>query len=267
MAKNNHQVSPIETLAIGSNVKINNAKSGENELPWQIEMTPVDSLRPAKRNARTHSKRQIREISDSIRRYGVMCPIIADEKKQIVAGHARVEASKNLGLKHLPVIQVSHLSEAELRAYTLADNALAAKSGWDRRSLAVELKELQIALPEIDLDISATGFDPGEVDTILLDFADNEPSPADELPGPEDQTVAQKGDLFKLGDHRLFVGDARDEQAFIRLMHGRRAEMTFLGPPYNVKIHGHTGGRGRVKTSRICVCFRRNDPSTVRAIS
>jgi hypothetical protein len=81
----------------------------------------------------------------------------------------------------------------------------------------------------------------------LLDFADNKPGPADELPEPKDQTIAQKGDLFELGGHRLLVGDARDEQAFIRLMQGRRAEMAFLDPPYNVKVHGHTGGRGRVK--------------------
>jgi DNA modification methylase len=113
--------------------------------------------------------------------------------------------------------------------------------------LALELKELQIALPEFNLDISATGFNPDEIDSILLDFPDGEPGPADEVPEPEANTIAQKGDLFVLGGHRLLVGDARDDQAFIRLMKGTAAEMAFLDPPYNTKVHGHTGGRGRIK--------------------
>jgi ParB-like nuclease domain len=139
-AKNDHQYCPkIETRG-GSSIgtPVSNADNWEKQLPWPIEMLPVDSLRPAKRNARTHSKKQIRDIADSIQRYGVVGPIIADEHRHIVAGHARVAAAKLLGLKHLPVVQLSHLSEAEIRAFALADNKLATKAGWDRQILAIE---------------------------------------------------------------------------------------------------------------------------------
>jgi ParB-like chromosome segregation protein Spo0J len=97
-------------------------------------MLPPRGLRPAQRNARTHSKKQIRQIADSIERFGVISPIIADDRGRIVAGHARVEAAKLIGLKHVPVIRVSHLSETEIRAYMLADNKLAEKAGWIARS-------------------------------------------------------------------------------------------------------------------------------------
>src|SRR6266404_2218049 len=137
------------------------------ELPWPVEMLSPHGLRPAHRNARTHSKKQIRQIADSIERFGVISPIIADDRGRIVAGHARAEAAKLLGLKHIPVIRLAHLSETEIRAYMLADNKLAEKAGWDREILATELGELQIALPEIDLDLAITGFDPAEVDAIM----------------------------------------------------------------------------------------------------
>jgi ParB-like chromosome segregation protein Spo0J len=132
------------------------------KLPWSAEMLPPRRLRPAQRNARTHSKKQIRQIADSIERFGVISPIVADDRGRIVAGHARAEAAKLIGLKHVPVIRLSHLNETEIRAYMLADNKLAEKAGWDREILAIELEELQIALPEIGLDLAITGFDPGE---------------------------------------------------------------------------------------------------------
>jgi hypothetical protein len=111
---------------------------------------------------------------------------------------------------------VSHLNETELRAYVLADNKLAAKAGWDRELLALELTELQISLPEIDLDLSATGFEPGEIDSIMLDFADDRTNPVDQIPDVQNQAVAQKGDIFVLGRHRLMVADARDKETYVR---------------------------------------------------
>jgi ParB-like nuclease domain len=147
------------------------------KLPWPVEMLSPRSLRPAQRNARTHSKKQIRQIAESFRRFGVINPVIVDDHSRIAAGHARVEAAKLLGLKHVPVIRLSHLNETEIRAYMLADNKLAEKAGWDRETLAVELGELQIALPEIGLDLEITGFDPGEVDSIMVDFAEDRPDP------------------------------------------------------------------------------------------
>jgi DNA modification methylase len=217
------------------------------KLPWPIEMLPPQSLRAARRNARTHSKKQIRQIADSMARFGVINPVVADDHGQIVAGHARVAAARLLGLKQVPVIRLSHLSETEIRAYMLADNKLAEKAGWDREILAVELEDLQIALPDIGLDAGITGFEPGEVDSIMLDFANDRATAVDQIPDLEAAAVARTNDLFVLGRHRLQVGDARDDHVYAQLMRGKTATMAFLDPPYNVKIDGHVGGRGRTK--------------------
>ncbi len=214
-----------------------------------IEMLSPHTLRPADRNARTHSKKQIRQIANSMLRFGVINPVIIDNQGRIVAGHARAEAAKLLGLKQIPTIRLSHLNETEIRAYTLTDNKLAEKAGWNREVLAIELGELQIALPEIDLDVGITGFEPGEIDSILLDFTEARTAgPADDISGLEtDGRGARKGEIFVLGRHRLLVGDARDANAYARLMQAQMAEMAFLDPPYNVRVHGHVGGRGRIK--------------------
>jgi hypothetical protein len=217
------------------------------KLPWPMEMMPLRSLKPAQRNARTHSKKQIRQIADSIERFGFINPLIVDDHGHIVAGHARAAAAKLLGPKQVPVIRLSHLNTTEIRAYMLADNQLAAKAGWDREILAVELEELQIALPEIGLDVGITGFDPAEIDSIMADFAEDCANPADQIPDLDDAVVAQKGDLFVLSQHRLAVGDAGDDQTYARLMRSETATMAFLDPPYNVRINGHVGGRGRIK--------------------
>jgi DNA modification methylase len=235
-----------ENMSHKSKVKFNG--KAEPKLPWPIEMLPPRSLRPAERNARTHSKKQVRQIAESMMRFGVTNPLIADDHGRIVAGHARAEAAKLLGLKQIPVIRLSHLNETEIRAYMLTDNKLAEKAGWNRQMLAVELEELQIALPEIGLDVGITGFEPGEIDSIMLDFGEDRANPADQIPDLEDEAViARKGDLFILGRHRLLVGDARDAHAYAQLMQVETAAMAFLDPPYNVKIDGHVGGRGRIK--------------------
>jgi DNA modification methylase len=217
-------------------------------LPWPIEMLPPDSLLPSPRNARTHSNKQIREIANSMSRFGVICPIVADVQGRIVVGHARAEAAKLLGLRTVPVIRITHLNETEIRAFMLADNKLATKAGWDTQILAFELRELEVVLPELDLDIGITGFDPGEVDSITFNFQENQKNSGDQIPDLDrDVIVAQTDDLFELGEHRLLVADARDGGAYVRLMHGKTAEMGFLDPPYNVRITGHAGGRGRTK--------------------
>lgn len=133
-------------------------------------MVPLRRLRPSDRNARTHSKKQIGQVAASMKRFGVINPLIIDSNGQVVAGHARLEAAKLLGLSAVPVIRVTNLSPTELRAYMLADNKIALGAGWDRELLALELEDLQIALPDIGLDIDITGFDPGDVDAIMTDF-------------------------------------------------------------------------------------------------
>ena len=217
-------------------------------LPWEVEMLAPSSLRPAKRNARTHNEAQIDLLANSILHFGVIRPVVIDDRNRIVAGHGVWEAAKKLGLKRIPVIRVSHLSETQLRAYALADNQLATKSGWDRELLSIELRDLQLALPEIGLDLAITGFDPGEVDSVLEDFGDGAANPADEIPELEDgPAISQAGDLFVMGRHRLLVGDARDAAAYDQLMQGEVAEMGIHDPPYNVRIQGNVGGRGRIK--------------------
>jgi DNA modification methylase len=211
-------------------------------------MLPPSSIRSPDRKTRTHSKAQIQQIADSILHLGFINPIVIDGRGKIIAGCARFEAAKILKLQRIPVIRVEHLSEAQVRAYSLADNKLAEKAGWDREALAVELDELQVMLPQVSLDLTITGFDAGEVDALLLDFGENWPNPADEIPDPmPGPPVSRTGDLLVLGKHRLIVGDAREPVTFDRLMGGELAEMVFNDPPFNVRISGHVGGRGRTK--------------------
>src|SRR5712671_3039738 len=177
----------------------------------KIEYTAVRELRPHTNNARTHSRKQIQQIANSIKKFGFCNPVLIDDAKQIIAGHGRVEAAKQLGIDAVPTCRLSHLSDADKRAYVLADNKLAEKAGWDRGLLAIELQ----GLIELDVDIELTGFDMGEIDLILEDAreANGESSgPEDKVPehspGP---AVTQSGDLWVLGKHNLLCGDARDQ--------------------------------------------------------
>jgi DNA modification methylase len=234
---------PIET-----STAILNANLLRPQLPWPIEMASPEALLPAARNARTHSKKQIKEIANSIARFGVTNPILVDDRRRIINGHARIEAAKLLNLQAIPVIRISHLTHTEIRALMLADNKLATKAGWDRELLAIELSELQISLPELDLDVGITGFEPGEIDSLILDFEERQKDAVEQAPEINvEGGVAQTGDLFNLGNHRLIVGDARDEALYKSLFEGEHAEMAFLDPPYNVPITRHAGGRGRIK--------------------
>ena len=246
---------PLEpSAASGSTLPRDSGALAEVHLPWRIEMVPIRQLKPAARNARTHSNLQIRQLAELMARFGVTTPVIADMHGSIVAGHARVEAATLIGLKHLPVIRLEQLSDTELRAYTLADNRIALSAGWDREKLATELRELEVLLPKIDLDLGITGFNPAEIDALVVDFGEptgEGPEAIPELDGSA--VVAQPGDLFALGRHRLLCGDATDRKAYARLMQGAIATMSFLDPPYNVKIDGHVSGLGTV-THREFLC-------------
>ena len=134
-------------------------------------MAPLSDLKPPRRNARTHSDKQILQIADSIWRFGWSCPILTDENHQIIAGVGRWKAAEHLRLREVPVICIIGLSEAEKRALALADNKIAANAGWDRAVLAAELGELAHFLPEYNLSLSITGFGPLEIEGLLGDFA------------------------------------------------------------------------------------------------
>ena len=140
-----------------------------------ITLLPLRHLRPSKRNARTHPKKQIKQIINSIRRFGWTYPILADENGVILAGHGRYLAAQELGLPKVPVMTLTDLSETEKRALALADNKIALNAGWDRKLVAQELGQLADLLPECNLDLEITGFEPGEIDGLLGDLVDSEP--------------------------------------------------------------------------------------------
>src|ERR1700729_3905592 len=169
-----------------------------------IENLRIDRLRPWPRNARTHSRKQIRQIAESIRRFGFTNPVLIDGENRILAGHGRVEAARELGMATAPCLRVDHLSPAEKRAYVLADNKIALNAGWDEELLALELKELMEA--DIEFDVSVTGFSIAEVDQLVEGLAPEEASdPADDkLPHLADgPSRCRLGDIWRRGPHRL----------------------------------------------------------------
>jgi DNA modification methylase len=212
----------------------------------KIEYMRVCELQPYANNARTHSRRQVRQIAKSIEKFGFCNPVLIDDAKQIIAGHGRVEAAKLLGVDAVPTCRLSHLSEADKRAYILADNQLAARGAWDKELLAIELQ----GLIDLNIDVELTGFDMAEVDIILEEAGEaaGEPSSReDEVPQCASlPAVTQTGDLWVLGGHRLLCADARDRSAYDRLLEGAKAGFVFTDPPYNVAIDGHVGGLGRI---------------------
>jgi DNA modification methylase len=207
----------------------------------------IRDLRPYPSNARTHSKRQIRQIARSIQRFGFCNPVLIDDNNQIIAGHGRVEAAKLLGMESVPTRRLSHLSEADKRAYILADNQLAAKAGWDKELLAIELQ----GLIDLDFEIELTGFEMPEIDLVLEEAREAKGAskgPEDNVPQyPSGAAVSQAGDLWVLGNHRLLCGDARDQVAYEKLLEGDKAEFAFTDPPYNVAIEHNVSGLGRVR--------------------
>ncbi|PTM41707.1 DNA modification methylase [Bosea sp. 124] len=206
---------------------------------------PLAALKPSPRNARTHSKKQNHQIAGSIKAYGFLAPILIDGSGEIVAGHGRYEAAKLLGMSKVPTICLDHLDADQIRAFALADNRLAELAGWDNELLKIELSHLI----EIDFDVELTGFETAQIDLILS--ADEAPAPkadpADAVAPVAAQAVTRRGDLWLLGDQRIFCGDARERTDYDRLMGGELAQMTFTDPPYNVRIDGHVGGLGKIK--------------------
>jgi len=214
--------------------------------PHRAIMMQVRKLRPSKRNARTHPKKQIRQVSNSILKFGWTYPILIDEDGNIICGHARRESAIELGIKEVPVIILSGLSDAEKRALALADNKIPANAGWNREILAAELGQLASLLPECNLTLEITGFEPAEFDALVADFSDSHQDPADEPTQLALLPVSRKADFWLLGHHRLLCGDACDESNIRALMGRDRAAMVFADPPYNVQVCPIVG-RGKIK--------------------
>lgn len=198
-------------------------------------------LTPDPRNARTHSKKQVAQIIASIRAFGFTNPILADPQGNLIAGHGRLRAAKEMGLESVPVITLDGLSEPQKKALRLADNKIALNAGWDTEILKLELAEL--SLPEIDIDLGLTGFSPGEIDVVLSESED----PDDEvIPAVPESPRVKPGDIWQLGEHRVACGDGRDVAFLQRVVgEGEAIDCAFLDPPYNVKINGHANAKGR----------------------
>ena len=212
----------------------------------QIQALRLDALRAHPTNPRTHSKKQIHQIGASIRKFGFINPILIDGENRILAGHGRLAAAKQLGMETVPTVCVEGLTEAQARAYLIADNRLAELADWDVELLASELH--YVTELDIEFDLTITGFDTPEIDLPL--------SPTPEAPPEEDAplepdfnapAVSQPGDLWLLGRHRLLCGDALAPHSYDTLMNGEKAEMVFADPPYNVRINGHVSGLGSAR--------------------
>jgi ParB-like nuclease domain len=210
---------------------------------------PIAELTFNPQNPRLHTKQQIRQIADSIRAFGFNVPVLIDGQSQIVAGHGRVQACQELGIRVVPTISLSHLTKMQAKAFVLADNKLTENSSWDERLLGEQLKEL--AAVNLDFSLEATGFEMGEIDLFIQGVApaaSSEDESANKVPEPSSgPPISQAGDRWMLGPHRVYGGSALEETAYAALMGEQRAALVFTDPPYNVPIEGHASGLGRVR--------------------
>ncbi|GHC61911.1 site-specific DNA-methyltransferase [Neogemmobacter tilapiae] len=210
-----------------------------------VDYRLVEALIPYARNARTHSPAQVAMIAGSIREFGFTNPVLVDGENGIIAGHGRVMAARQLGMDLVPVIELAHLTEAQKRAYVLADNKLAEQAGWDNDLLALELGELV----DLGIDLGDLGFTGREIDQLLnAHLAD--PREEDVPPVP-DQPVSRPGDLWRLGHHRVICGDATDAATVSRVLGGVSPHLMVTDPPYGVEYDpGWRNAVGAAQTKR-----------------
>jgi DNA modification methylase len=196
-----------------------------------------------------HSEKQIQQIARSIEAFGFNVPVLVNAQSQVIAGHGRLEACQLLGITEVPTIRLEHLTEAQARAFLIADNRLTENAAWDDRLLAEQLKELS----DLDLDFSleTTGFEMGEIDLLIEGLSPapaGKEDPADLIPDEQSGVQVTKcGDLWLLGKHRVYCGNSLNEPSYAALMDGTKAAMIFTDPPYNVRIDGHATGKGAIR--------------------
>lgn len=208
-----------------------------NELNYYL--ADVEELIPYARNARTHSSAQITQIAASIKEFGFLAPVVIAEDNTILCGHGRFYAAQKLGLKKIPCVKESHLTDAQKRAYIIADNKLSINAGWDDELLAVELSDLQGE----EVDLSITGFDEKELADLFDDKSksDVEDDGYDLSAALEKATFVQRGDIWTVGRHRLMCGDATSADDVTALMGGKRANLLLTDPPYGVSFKSSSG--------------------------
>jgi DNA modification methylase len=229
-----------------SSKSFSDSKSQNKEL--NIEYMNISVLKIYKRNAKIHSEKQIAKIVESIKTFGIVTPIIADKNHEIIAGHGRLEALKQLGYKKVPVIMLEHLTDAQAKAYRLADNRIAEDAEYDKDVLKIELQELSLSN---EITITDTGFDIAEIDEIVIENYGIEKETQDEADGIDNLSEIEErvklGDIWELGEHLLICGDALKTESYNQLLQGEKAKLALVDAPYNVPINGHVCGKGRVK--------------------
>ena len=204
----------------------------------RFEKVDISKLVPYARNARTHSKEQILQLRSSLREFGFVNPIICDHEYNIIAGHGRVLAAKAEGMIEIPCVFVEHLTDAQKKAYILADNRLALNAGWDEELLVLEFADLK----EIGFDTELTGFDASEIEKLFASAGNEIQDDGFDLTAAlEEAAFVMPGDVWTLGRHRLICGDATDADTVKKLMDGRKANLVLTDPPYNVAFESASG--------------------------
>ena len=209
-------------------------------------------LKPYENNSRTHSKEQIQQVIDSIKEFGFTNPILVDENKNIIAGHCRLMAAQKIDLKEVPCVVLKGLSEAQRKAYVIADNKIPLNAGWDEKMLKIEFE----ALREMDFDLALTGFNMDEIGSLMPVLEAESFEDEDNAPDKPENPVSKLGDLWELGDHKLYCGDSTKESEQRVLTNGEKIDMVFTDPPY-----GLGGYKGRGKKSSKAVGNDEKDPS------
>ena len=206
---------------------------------------PVIELKAAPGNARVHGARQIQQIAKSILTFGFVSPVLVDANDEVIAGHGRLLAARELGWTEVPTLTLAHLTPAQVKAYRIADNRLTECSSWDDRLLAEQLALL--ASVELDFDLSVTGFELPEID-LRIQSLEVEPEAEQGLePAPDAPVVSRLGDLWLLGPHRLYCGNALEPDSYEALLGDQQVDAVFTDPPYNVPISGHVTGKGAIQ--------------------
>ena len=200
----------------------------------KIEQVKLDALIPYARNSRTHSEAQVAQIAASIKEFGFTNPVLIDETGSIIAGHGRVMAARKLAITDVPSIRLTHLTEAQKKAYVIADNKLALNAGWDDEMLAVELTDLK----DMGFDLDLTGFSTDEIEALLAPVGTEGLTDEDAVPEVPEAPVTVLGDVWILGKHRVMCGDSTSIEQAEQLMAGTNADLVFTDPPYNVAYSG-----------------------------
>ena len=217
----------------------------------QVKYKTTAELIPYVNNSRTHSEEQIQQVAASIKEFGFTNPILIDEQGGIIAGHGRLLAAQLLKLTEIPTITLYGLTEAQKKAYVIADNQLALNSGWDLDKLKLEIE----GLDSLDFDLDLLGFDDDFLDGLMIPDAEEGLTDEDDVPDVPDDPVTVEGDVWILGNHRLMCGDSTSIDAVDKLMAGVKADMVFTDPPYGVSYQSNM----RTKTEKFDVLKNDDD--------